>query len=209
MLGGIVVFVVDAQHDRDVFALGGRRDENFALLGPTLRALQSLNLLGHCIEQGFAYSNFVVRRPTDGEVIRTVALPPPARARSSRSSRYHASAVSSHLGSSLCGGRGIDQNSIPASQKVATAATAVEGQRLPTARAAFMTSSWEPTAPNLKSETLFLGGRAKARSSPVNRFGVPPCHGRQMSPSLNISFGGPNQPGYNPVSETGDVCLPR
>lgn len=189
---GIRPDIVEITPGKAVLGLG------IALLGPTLRALHSLALLAQCIEQGFAYSNFIVRRP-DGEVIRTVALPRllgqdrPAAVGIMRP-RFH------HILAQACAEAGASIRFDSSVSNVATAGTAVEVAFTDGTRGVYDLVVGADGAQS-KIRTLFWGEEPKPKftGQSVWRATVP-------RPSdvtaLNIYFGGPNQPGYNPVSET-------
>lgn len=168
---GIRPDIVEITSGNAVLGLG------IALLGPTLRALESLALLESCIEQGFAYSSFIVRRP-DGEIVRTVALPRllgqdrPAAVGIMRP-LFH------HILAQACAEAGASIRFNTTVSAVAAGAGAVEVAFTDGERGVYDLVVGADGAQS-KIRTLLWGEEPKP-NSPVNLFGVPPCHDRQTS----------------------------
>lgn len=169
-----------------------------ALLGPTLRALESLGLLERCIEQGFAYSSFIVRRP-DGEVVRTVELPRllghdrPAAVGIMRP-LFH------RILAQACAEAGVSVRFNASVSAVATAANAVEVAFTDSTGGVYDLVVGADGAQS-KIRTLLWGEEPKPRFTGQSVWRATVPRPPDVT-ALNIYFGGPNQPGYNPVSKT-------
>jgi 2-polyprenyl-6-methoxyphenol hydroxylase-like FAD-dependent oxidoreductase len=188
---GIRADIVELKLDNSVPGLG------IALLGPTLRALQIFDLLERCIAQGFAYSSFVVRRP-DGEVVRTVDLPSllghgrPSAIGIMRPifHRILADACSEagvtirfNITVSAIAARGdaVDVIFTDGSQDIFDLVVGADG-----AYSKIRSLLWEDDPkPRLTGQSVWRA--TVPRPAEVT--------------ALNIYYGGPNQPGFNPVSQ--------
>ena len=189
---GIRPDIVEITSGNAVLGLG------IALLGPTLRALESLALLESCIEQGFAYSSFIVRRP-DGEIVRTVALPRllgqdrPAAVGIMRP-LFH------HILAQACAEAGASIRFNTTVSAVAAGAGAVEVAFTDGERGVYDLVVGADGAQS-KIRTLLWGEEPKPRFTGQSVWRATVPRPPDVT-ALNIYFGGPNQPGYNPVSAT-------
>ena len=169
-----------------------------ALLGPTLRALQTLGLLERCVEQGFAYSSFVVRRP-DGEVVRTVDLPP-LLGQGRPSAVGIMRPVFHRILADACSEAGAPIRFNVSVSTIVPRGNVVEVQFTDGSRGVYDLVVGADGAYS-KIRTLLWGEEPKPRltGQSVWRASVP--RPAEVT-ALNIYFGGPNQPGFNPVSQT-------
>jgi 2-polyprenyl-6-methoxyphenol hydroxylase-like FAD-dependent oxidoreductase len=189
---GIGAEIVELKPDHAVPGLG------IALLGPTLRALQAFGLLEQCVTQGFAYGSFVVRRP-DGEVVRTVDLPPllgkekPAAVGIMRPA-FH------RILADACAAAGA-----PIRFKTSVSALAARGD---TVEVTFTDGSHGAydlvvgaDGAYSKIRALVSGEEIKPRFTGQSVWRATVPRPAEVT-ALNIYYGGPNQPGFNPVSQT-------
>ena len=188
---GIRADIVEVTSGNKVLGLG------IALLGPTLRALESLGLFEPCVAQGFAYSSFIARRP-DGEVVRTVALPRllgPDRPAAVGIMRplFH------RILAEACAEAAATIRFNESVTAVAGAASSVQVTFTDGKRCDYDLVVGADGAQS-KIRALLWGDEPKPQFTGQSVWRATVPRPPDVA-ALNIFFGGPNQPGYNPVSD--------
>ena len=187
---GFAVEIAEINPDWSVLGLG------IALLGPTLRALQTIGLLEPCLQLGFGFSSFSIGNPA-GQIVRENELPrllgpdTPAAVGIMRPTFHRvlteactALGVPVRLGVTV---RSIDQSETTAAVEFSDGST----QRYDLVIVADGAYS--------KTRDLVFGAGLKPQftGQMVWRATVPRL---PEVNSLHVYYGGPNQPGMNPVS---------